>query len=607
VLLTLFAGGSLVILLVLWMRRAAPRVHPVHAETGALHSVMLLPSDSAGQSRGPRLWGMQGKTAPMPDSGPPQRPQSSGKLKIYVQDALGRAVPRCTCEAWIFHGDALAWSYPAGELPEGGRVRCPEGLSGAATIHVWDPRDAEGNPLPLLPRMVAWPDVSRQPIEVRLELTRDLRGVVRTADGEPYTPVGITARYVIGTSAEGRTRCEEAHARLGPKGEYAFERLPRAPLQLFIRGLPPESYLAVDQVPGSVRCHDVVVGRGGRWTARLLGPDGRPVSAGYAGVRGFLSGVSWNAMEPSAPDGTVSVGGIPQGASFCVELGAAGDDPPLAPILLHGQTAGTLSEPIRLERGVYVRGRLVDEGGKGVPSQGVYLTPDPRLPDPLWAYRERATYTDAEGRFEFGPLPDTEYWIAPRRSKPHAYFEPRRVRGGDGELVIRAPHFATAFIRVVGTDPARVIAQWYGRRFTTTGIPRDSGLFEFWIPDGEFGAVLLLDRQAGLYAYQPLDGDSDRIEAASLVPGQRISGTVRGLPTFEGADPIVEAVGAGVWISTAIDASGGFELRALPPGRYDLTVLVQQEYLGDLYEPFAFVADVVAGTIDLDIRAPNPP
>jgi hypothetical protein len=604
-LLALLGGGAAAILLAVCVKGATSRVDRLPRKGGASDSARLLPRDSTAEPRRPGPGGLPGEATPGLESGAAHLPEGTREVEILVEDALGRVVPRYGWGAWVCDGDAFLWSG-SGESPGSDPITCPADLSGAATLHVWNPRDAGGNALPLLPRWVVWPDVARQPIRVTLDLARDLRGVVRTEDGEPYPETLLTARYLAGRTAEGKTRYETVMTRCGPAGEYELERVPMGPLRLWVQGQPPEAYLTLDEVPGGVGLHDVVVQRGGRWTARLLGPDGRPVPTGYAAVLASVHGVGWHAYERSSPDGTVSVAGIPRGASFDVEVGATGEDPPLAPVTLHAQRAGTWSEPIRLERGVYIRGRLVDERGDPVCNQGVYLTLDPRLPFFLWAYRDEARATDAEGRFLFGPLPDKEYWIAPVHSKPYACFEPERVRGGERELIIRVPHPATRSVRVVGTDPAQVDGWWFGRRLAVFGRPQVGGLFLFRIPDGEPGAVLFRDARTGLYAYLPLDRNGSRIEPVSLVPGERICGMVTGLPTFEGAEPVVEAMGAGVWLRTGIDASGVFELRGLPPGRYDLTVLSQPEYQGNALKPCAVVPDVVAGTTDLRIRVSSP-
>lgn len=123
----------------------------------------------------------------------------------------------------------------------------------------------------------------------------------------------------------------------------------------------------------------------------------------------------------------------------------------------------------RLEPGVTIRGRVVDESGGGVPRAEVKLTPA-RSSDG-WSGTARESFTENDGSFEVAHLDPAAYRLAVR-NLAHLPLEIEVDRSGEerdlGELSLVPGHVLAGSVRTRAGAPVAGVSVWAGGRLVET-------------------------------------------------------------------------------------------------------------------------------------------
>ena len=312
----------------------------------------------------------------------------------------------------------------------------------------------------------------------------------------------------------------------------------------------------VAETNGPVRPDDA---RRDGWLAVTGGPN--PYRRVRTDARGAL-----DLDGASAPQGTVRLSAHPDPAKGEASRGYLRSAIVATP-------AGATDVRVRLSRGVFVEGTVVDAAGLAVQEGEVQAVLT--WPDSMDRRGFESARVDREGRFRLGP-------VAPGPAV--LFYQPPMARprwAGSGELSVVAPRADVVVVvhptavlhgRVAGGS-RQGIARWNPAegnpapqapldadgRFTLPGIPPRPGLL--YITDGADIRPALLDRV--------IPGDAPL--ALFWSDGAAIEGRVVGLPaeTIVGVEAVAGAFTAGA--STSVD--GTFRIRALPPGRYRLRLV----------------------------------
>jgi len=127
---------------------------------------------------------------------------------------------------------------------------------------------------------------------------------------------------------------------------------------------------------------------------------------------------------------------------------------------VYGYLTAPAAPQLKLDRGITVRGVVVDPGGKPVPEVSVSLA----QPLPGGRYRAHAATTDAQGRFAISGHSEGDGWLTAGR-------EPEGPHGPeDGRIRIRA---GMEEVRLEIQAPTTVVQPRLGESATVTGLVED--------------------------------------------------------------------------------------------------------------------------------------
>ena len=422
----------------------------------------------------------------------------------------------------------------------------------------------------------------------------EVTGTLRTSAGEPVPRVSISL-YRRDGKQEFRSATTDA------QGAFRIENVSPGRVQLYLRlgrsntkeigkpfDAPAKDLELVYDPPVEVQI-----------TGTVLGPDGKPIPIGK------VTAYSENGRHPHATqlsNGSfrVTVKGGPPYTAWASQLkGADG-----TPLNLQSKTA-TVADPsqpvvIRLEAGVIVAGRVLDDEDKGL--VGVKIETG-----------SRSTQSDGTGSWRLIGLPPGRVGLTIKPPVGYLPAEPIIAEPGDADIVFRLTKGAEVVGRVLVPEGATlqggsVIARWtrqgdipagsvratlrHTGAFQVAGVPPDSPLsltVEPYQPENARVRV----------APKTIEGvKAGRTDVEiTLEAGVSVSGVVLnpdGTPFTNGGVSLRDN-GTG-WGKT--DKDGRFTISGLKPGRFKLLVFEGSQVLTDAIY-------VAAPTTDVRIELPD--
>ena len=466
-------------------------------------------------------------------------------------------------------------------------------------------------------------------LAVVLGVEPDLRFLGRTVERDTEAPVaGAVVRFVSSSRIED-WRALASRERLVAEAVSDEQGLFEARLPSWVRlhaRVDAEGYgptLFVPEVerddPENARIVELVAAATLAGVVRGGWADGggileiRALTDGYrihqAGtVFSFVGGdVDW-AVEV-APGGDYELAGLPAEAPLAVSVRSG------------GEVVYRVPDPIRLEPGerrtldlgvgdtAVLRGRLVDEQGRPVADQEMWLEPqsEARGSSMFRAYLDplKRTGTDADGLFVFeglapgewrvGPAPERHDWDEhdPELLAPHATAV--AVPPGVPVVEVLVTAYRGLYIggRVVGPDGGAIQGKAHVSGFCReTGVrsstqSRAGGRFwlgplvpgEYVLSGGPIGDSEGLTRSNTVTA---VDGQDDvvlRLGRGGSIRGRVVDAlSAEGLISEVHVSPVDPSLGWGLLSSTRSD--GNFDFNGLPPGIYQAVARTADERIG---------------------------
>jgi protocatechuate 3,4-dioxygenase beta subunit len=358
---------------------------------------------------------------------------------------------------------------------------------------------------------------------------------------------------------------------------------PRVPLELTIhaRGtLARKESAPVTLEPGERRRIEVHVGSGGSIVGRIEDGDGKPVKhcqiwrvAGEPGFEQLLRSYEPPAASSrSDEDGRFRFDDVAQGKWLVGPAPAKDGEPnvsdksaiaPFAQPVEIADGAGEVELVLRVDRGLYITGRVLDPSGGGV--KDTYASA--QQVNGFMSVMER---TDDSGQFVLGPLLAGEFDLeAGGMMGPHAKSETVRASAGARDVVLR--------LRVGGAITGRVVDASGAARECELSLSQPSVEFGWMQTGTRDGSIKFDGLLAGSYNLHAITSDGqigsrvgivvgegetvDGVEV-TLAPGARLEVRYAGerhVATYE-----VLAAGDLCWVSSL--ESGSQESRVVPAG-----------------------------------------
>jgi len=426
--------------------------------------------------------------------------------------------------------------------------------------------------------------------EVEVVLRRGVRVsvLVLHPDRRPAEGATVRAVFVASHGVPGMWRWLEeqpiAVVRTGPDGRAPLGAAPEGTLQVTVdhADYPPAKAEVAVRGPGPTE-QEVLLSVGGGVSGRVLDPEGKPVAGATVHATGddarkAVSGEDGSYVLSPLGSGPVTVMAEAEGHGpgfFGERLGWGEPVPvPVAP----GRVVEGID--IVLGRPSFLRGRVVDAGGKGVAGVTVYGGVWPSFGE------ARPAETDAEGRFRVGPWTvrrDAQAWTSFRSEdwSVNGADQQRIAPGADLDLgEFRATALGIVRGRVVDEEGRPVREGWVGLGDDFTGVSPD-GTFELrGVPPGEFGIRARSEgppvRVSGpvavvVTAGTPLEGVTIRVEPALAIAG--VVRTKSGEPRTRVCVGAMPKEGDEVASEAFPAADGSFALAGLRPGAYRVGLL----------------------------------
>lgn len=288
--------------------------------------------------------------------------------------------------------------------------------------------------------------------------------VVRVGDAELpgiVSSVGMAAvAQPVRTGADGRFRA----LGIAPGSQ---------PVTVRAKGLPPwrgECFVNADATTSLA----VVLGQGVTCTGIVRAADGAP-AAGAAIATGDHKTFTLTRTKSGA-DGSFTLAGLPPGT---IELRVVHDELGKATVTVHGEAGASVACDVVLSRGIELRGRVLDDGGKAVAD--VYVS---AADGQGWSDSVRA---DAAGRFALPNCPSTLLRVTASRGEQQARLE--QIAAAAGEVTLQLPAAPVAVVpsvrirgRVLGPDGRPVAAATVG----ASGPKGERGGMQATGADGSF-------------------------------------------------------------------------------------------------------------------------
>ncbi|MEM9380097.1 MAG: carboxypeptidase regulatory-like domain-containing protein [Planctomycetota bacterium] len=420
-----------------------------------------------------------------------------------------------------------------------------------------------------------------------------VRGTVVVEGGAIDEPAAVVARFRE-PGMKGRARRTE---RVPVSGDGSFElALPAEAtrvelgLDAVLLALDAPVEVSLDPPPGPLVLNAVgggclrVVFAGSAADAE----DAVPGEGFELVAKGVADGASFDRRAGMAGDGTVRFGGLPSDSAWRVHLTSPRFVDRIVPAqLVRPGEVATVEVP--LERGVTVRGRVVDDDGEPVADADVTLRSWKHFDAAILTGRNVSGVTDADGRFDLGGLLPGEVSLRAVADGLRAASE--RLGKRTADEVVEVPEIRLCAGRRVdgqvvwpdGTPAAEadVRVATVGRSWTNAEVVRadDEGRFAFTgLGSGPWRVGAWLDHAETRKPWRAvLEPVTDGGVTLTLQEGARLRGVVvddRGEPiervrvtatpagSGSGGDPVKER---------SRDPEGRFELEGVGEGTWDLT------------------------------------
>lgn len=517
-------------------------------------------------------------------------------LTLRVVDEDGRAVPGARIEdQWITNdaGEARIGPFAGGDVSiyarckghEGGGIRLAgeERPQKATLVLRRDPVEEPAEPSvrsretdrPAVAESAkppadsrywdSWPDlVLRTPADgedpPRPGLS--ISGVVRKPEGEPVRGLKVIARRVL---PSGKTSRRWWQSRTDESGQFVIAGLGPGEYSIgpgYVRGFSlPEARVA----GAGEKDVELALRRGRNLVVRVVDPEGTPVPAVAIHV---IKKVVVGSNRPISilsrrtdRRGLAVIGPLPAGRSVVMEVCPPDGDLAARAV---APDIGASEQLIRLERGLYIEGRVVDQAGR--PVSNCVIEADSGTDGWFTAAWSRVR-PFRDGRFRIGPFPPGEVWLEVGGSGDDT--PPRHA-----SVLVAAGRKDVVLIHPLGWDLEVVVRNW----------PADLR-GEVWVRagDGPVRAAKVVDGRAHLrnlapgktyrlFAWPPghdrhvsvsgIDGSRSRI-FVDLVPGRRVTGRILTTPI-----PDSRAVGCmfgGVFHAGRLESDGTLVIPGVPP------------------------------------------
>lgn len=319
---------------------------------------------------------------------------------VKVIDAANRPVADADVTFMRPMGGAMSSGTSATTDARG--IACVDGVGDDGEITVTAPQHAGGQCAGETQFDVERQHLQSSPIVVRLRIQpvtgTSLRGRVLAADGTPIAHARVATTNI---DAQATQACEPGGdaTTTALDGSFVLSRLPRGRITLGVEHewfTPRELTVTHD---GSA--HDIKLERGGRWTGRLLDPDGAPIERCFMS----LQLVGARTLYASCSAGAFTFRTLTPGpAKLRVKLEnhrALGTFRALEQTIQLGAGAHR-REDVQFPRGQDITGRIVDARGHAIPRGELSAIPaGSQRPGGRLHEQEVQIVADEHGRFAF--------------------------------------------------------------------------------------------------------------------------------------------------------------------------------------------------------------
>ena len=457
------------------------------------------------------------------------------------------------------------------------QFRAYQELPATVRVEIEKPEDLYGTPLNVAPGAI---DVATgsEVLEIRLRAGLRVAGRVLDEHGQPHEQTWC--QVSIAPVAQPGTRQQQlpprATQRVDKEGRFAFESLPAGRWRLSISAhaspfLKPQDV----EVESGQEDLEYRLERGASISGTVVGPDGVPLKHASVMFQPLLENgrPAGNVVyATSQEDGTFEVGGIQAGVRGVLTARPPHDmHAKLVHMTKRNVSSGSTGHVMELQKGYFIRGRIDATGFEdALPPR---FSVDAVMGEGASAQYYRAT---SNGRaFKLGPMPRGRYAVRLVLGRGFPAQDPVTLDAPAEGIALRATRGITMVVRLEHAQPKSFHLRWLpAEAEAETPVPyaqvEPDGSFEFTFVDDALGTIYARNYRSGEM------GVLRDVRAArgpyTLTPsmGETIAGKVVSPQTGRFRIRAVGPVTA--YGSSAADGSGTFELKGLPPGKYDLII-----------------------------------
>lgn len=491
----------------------------------------------------------------------------------------GSLVPWCVVRAHEANPRRM-WGGGGSDEVVGGEFRREFTRKPPFDLVVSSPRGAHGEPLNVKGGRARIEGPTTD-LVITLEAGAELRGRVLDPAGAGVAGVTVSVGAVSAVS--------------GADGAFRLGGLDASEQPVMVR--PPAKYAPVPAMKATPGAAELVVRLtvGGFVAGRVEGLDDA------TGVQGWITVDNTDRNAQLAADRTFRIEGLDAGATvdLTVNLWNPSGGQTFRPVRAKGVAVGTTDLVLRAERGVAIRGVVVEADGRPAPAGSTVMARGEND-------SASGAGTDADGAFAVEGL----------ATGPHT-LEVRRPNGGAVAATVKADAPSTG-VRVV-LPPTKVLAGRVlgagGRRFfvgvyaagsggargsrVASGQVGEDGTFRFDVAgDGPFALTVQASGDESRYAMLEDVRPSTEV-TVTLQEGASIAGAVDMADGSALPLPVFVSAESDRWrVGVTAEPDGRFVVRGLPPGRYRLRAYTQSGQRGETVE-----ADTGASGVRLRLPA----
>ena len=427
-------------------------------------------------------------------------------------------------------------------------------------VAVRSPRDADGKPLNLLETGAKVTDPSKE-VVIRMERGLEVRGVVVDAKGQ-----GISGAPV---------RVGERTVRTGENGAFQILGLRPGKQYLFVGPVPGYASPPYQQVEAGDHSLRIALQPGLQIKGKVFDANGKPVAQGHVSASWKAAGSAkgGNASAQVQPGGSFTIDGVPAGVlvTLNVQVWNSGGGASFAPTQVDGVRPGADDIVVRLGSGLSIEGVVLMPDGK--PATGCFVGANPSDGTNVhtgW------TQIDEHGAWKISGLKPQKYDVKVMRQDGGPAPKPTPVEAPAAGVRITLPRAAALSGRVAGLSAAEV-AQWrvriwdeQGQSASSTALKAD-GTWRFPSLNGDVRYHIGVSKRGDerFAKTGPVDPGRDDI-VLRMQQGRSISGVLDRSLAPEG-NVWVSAESGGWKARAEYQENGGFVIRGLPPGAYDVS------------------------------------